>query len=65
MFPRIKECHRPTPQEIASNAGRGSEPLPLTKNISPPPNFRPEVKKKELGGIMNSRKSDNKQQSRG
>lgn len=36
------------------------EPLPLTKNISPPPNFRLEVEKK-LGGIMNSRNSDNKE----
>lgn len=34
------------------------KPLPLTKNISLPPNFHPEVEKK-LGGIMNSRNSDN------
>lgn len=65
MSPRMKECHRPMPQEIASYAVvGGSQPLPLTKNISPPPNFRPEVKK-ELGGIMNSRNSDNKEQPRG
>lgn len=63
MSPRMKEYHRPTSQEIASYVG-GSEPLPLTKNISPPPNFRPEVEK-ELGRIMNSRNSDNKEQPRG
>ena len=34
------------------------EPLPLTKNISPPPNFLPEGEKK-LSGFMNSRNSDN------
>lgn len=59
MSPRMKECHRPTSQEIASYAGVGGrgEPLPLTKNISLPPNFHPEVEK-ELGGIMNSRNSE-------
>lgn len=35
------------------------EPLPLTKNISPPPNFLPEGEKK-LSGFMNSRNSDNR-----
>lgn len=34
------------------------KPLPLTKNISLPPDFRPEFEKK-LGAIMNSRNSDN------
>lgn len=66
ISPRMKECHRPTPQEIASYAGwrGGYEPLPLTKKISPPPNFHPEIAK-ELGGIMNSRNNDNKEQPRG
>lgn len=40
------------------------KPLPLTKNISLPPDFRPEFEKK-LGGIMNSRNSDNQEQPRG
>lgn len=41
----------------------GGEPLPLTKNISPPPNFRLKIEKK-LGRIMNSRNSDNEEQPR-
>lgn len=41
----------------------GGEPLPLTKNISPPPNFRLKIEKK-LSRIMNSRNSDNEEQPR-
>lgn len=61
MSLRMKERHKSTPQEI-TNPCRG-EPLPLTKNISPPPSFRLKIEK-QLGRIMNSRNSDNEEQPR-
>ena len=42
----------------------GGELLPLTKNISPPPNFLPEGEKK-LGRMMNSRNRSNQEQPPG
>lgn len=58
------EASQTHPQEMTSYGGCGGQPLPLTKNIFPAPNLRAEVEKK-LGGIMNGKNSENKQQPRG
>lgn len=60
ISPRMKNITDPRHRKLHPMRG---EPLPLTKNIFPPPNFRLEVEKK-LGGIMNSRNSDNKEATR-